>query len=361
MIRVSHWLGAASLVALSALAATPASAAGVTAGSTITNTVQVNYQVGGVAQTQIAASDTFTVDRKVNVTVTEVGSTTTQVSPGQLAAVDTFSVTNLSNATLDFALSTAQQTGGAGAHANTDNFDVTNVRIYVDTNNNGAYDAGDTQVTYLDELAADASKTVFIVSDIPLGRATGDVAAVTLTATGREGGTAGTQGIALVQTAGANTAGMDTVFADGAGATDAARDAAFSAKGDYTVLAAALTVTKVSSIISDPFNGSTNPKMIPGSVVQYCITVKNAAGGASASGVTISDLLPATTTYVAAYGNLVNGNGHRHHVQPRRYGRWQLRRGYGLRDHPDGGGGRFTHRRVPRHCELIGSRRSAPL
>lgn len=307
MIRASHWLGAASLFALSALAATPASAAGVTAGSTITNTVTVNYNVGTVAQTAISASDTFTVDRKVNVTVTEVGGTTTSVSPGQLSAVETFSVTNLSNATLDFALTAAQQTGGAGAHSNTDNFDVTNVRIYVDTNGNGSFDAGDTQVTYLDELGADASKTVFVVSDIPLGRATGDVAAVTLTATGREGGTAGSQGIALVQTTTANTAGMDTVFADGAGATDALRDAAFSAKGDYTVLAAALTVTKVSSIVSDPFNGTTNPKMIPGSVVQYCITVKNAAGGASASGVAISDLLPTTTTYQSSFGILVNG------------------------------------------------------
>ena len=307
MIRVSHWLGAASLVALSALAATPASAAGVTAGSSIQNTVNVNYKVGGVDQTQISASDTFTVDRKVNVTVTEVGATTTSVSPGQLAAVDTFTVTNNSNAVLDFALTAAQQTGGAGAHSNTDNFDVTNVRIYVDTNGNGTYDAADTQVTYLDELGADQTKTVFIVSDIPLGRATGDVAAVTLTATGREGGTTGSQGIALVQTTGANTSGMDTVFADVAGATDAARDAAHSAKGDYTVLAAALTVTKVSSVISDPFNGTTNPKMIPGSVVQYCITVMNAAGGAAASTVSVSDLLPTTTTYVSGYGILVNG------------------------------------------------------
>ncbi len=307
MIRTSRWLGAASLCVLAGLAASPAHASGVTAGQTITNTVQVNYQVGGVAQNAISASDSFTVDRKVNVTVTEVGGTTISVSPGQVSAVTTFSVTNLSNAVLDFALTANQQTGGAGAHSNTDNFDVTNVRIYVDTNNNGSFDAGDTQVTYLDELGADASKTVFVVSDIPLNRVTGDVAALTLTATGREGGAAGSQGAALTQTTTANTAGMDTVFADGAGATDAARDAAFSAKDDYTVLAAALTVTKVSSIISDPLNGTSNPKMIPGSVVQYCITVKNAAGGASASGVAISDLLPTTTTYQSSFGILVNG------------------------------------------------------
>ena len=307
MIRLSHWLGAAGALALAA-AASPALAAPQTAaGSTVTNTVTVNYQVGGVNQTQQTASDSFTVDRKINVTVAEVGNTTIVVSPGQSQAVLTYSVTNLSNATLDFALTAAQQVGGAGAHANTDNFDTSNVKMYVDTNGNGVWDAADTQVTYLDELAADTTRTVFVLSDIPLGRATNDVAVVTLTATGREGGTAGSQGVALTQTATANTAGMDTLFADGAGATDGARDAAFSAKDDYTVLAAALSVTKVSKIISDPVSGTTNPKMIPGATVEYCITVTNAAGGAAASNVALSDVLPTATTYLSSFGILLNG------------------------------------------------------
>jgi uncharacterized repeat protein (TIGR01451 family) len=307
MTRASHRLGAASLLVLAALAATPAYAAGTTAGSTITNTVQVNFQVGGVAQPVVSASDTFTVDRKINLTVAEVGSTTTQVSPGQLAAVTTFTVTNLSNATLDFALAAAQQTGGAGAHSNTDNFDVSNVKIYIDTDSSGTFNAGDTQVTYLDELAADASKTVFVVADIPLGRATNDVAAVTLTATGREGGAAGSMGAALVQTTTANTASMDTVFADGAGATDGSRDAAFSAKDDYTILAAALSATKTSRVISDPFNNTTNPKMIPGAVVEYCIAVTNASGSATATSVALTDVLPTATTYQSSFGILLNG------------------------------------------------------
>ena len=121
--------GSAATVAV-LLAANPAYAAGTAAGLSVTNTVTVNYQVGGVSQTAQTASDTFTVDRKVNVTVAEVGTTTTTVSPGQSAAVTTFQVTNLSNATLDFALAVAQQTGGAGAHSNTDSFDATNLRIY---------------------------------------------------------------------------------------------------------------------------------------------------------------------------------------------------------------------------------------
>ena len=38
---------------------------------------------------------------------------------------------------------------------------------------------------------------------------------------------------------------------------------------------ATLTLVKTSTVLSDPINGSTNPKMIPGSIVQYSILVSN--------------------------------------------------------------------------------------
>jgi hypothetical protein len=303
----SKLLGAAGLFALSVLGANPAYAAGTTASSSITNTVSVAFQVGGVNQTGTSASDTLTVDRKINLTVAEVGTTTTTVTPNTLAQVTSFTVTNTSNATLDFALAVAQQTGGAGAHSNTDSFDVTNVKIYRD-NGDGTFNSStDTLVTYLDELAADGTATVFVVADIPTGLANGAVAAVTLTATGREGGTAASQGAALVQTTTANTASMDTVFADGTGATDGARDAAFSAKDDYTTSAATLSAIKSSKIISDPINGSTNPKMIPGATIQYCIAISNGAGAATATSVTVSDPIPTNLTYDSAFGVKTNG------------------------------------------------------
>lgn len=304
----SRLLGAAGVCALAVLSTNPAYAAGTTAGSTITNNVTVAFQVGGINQTGTSASDTLTVDRKVNLTVAEVGTTTTQVSPGQPSAVTAFTVTNTSNAVLDFALVAAQQTGGAGAHANTDTFDTSNVRIFRDSNGSNSYDSGDAQITYLDELAADGSVTVFVVSDVPLSLATGSVAVVTLTATARAGGGAGSQGAALVQTSGGNTAGMDTVFADGSGATDGLRDAAFSAKDDYTVLAAALSATKTSRVISDPVNGTTNPKMIPGATIEYCIAVSNAAGSAAATSVAVNDPLPANLTFDAGFGVKTNGS-----------------------------------------------------
>ncbi|HEX5184060.1 MAG TPA: hypothetical protein VFW19_13045 [Allosphingosinicella sp.] len=301
-------LASASVLAGAALAVSPASAAGTTAGTTITNTVTVDYKVGGVSQNQVSASASFTVDRKINLTVAQIGSTTTSVSPGQTAAVTAFSVTNASNAPLDFALAVSQPSGGTAAHGGTDNFNVSNVKMYIDTNNNGVYDPGtDTQITFLDEVAADASKTVFVVADVPLGRSTGDVADVRLTATAAESGTAGSLGATVTQTAGANTAGMDTVFADTNANGNVAGDGAAFADDDYTVLAAALTATKTSLIISDPINGTTNPKMIPGAVVQYCIAVSNGAGSATASNVSLSDTLPAATTYLSSFGIKLNG------------------------------------------------------
>ena len=307
MNRTIRLLASASGLAAAAIAVSPANAAGTASGTTVTNTVSLDYKVGGVDQTQIQASDSFTVDRKVNLTVAEVGSSTTDVSPGELAAVTAFTVTNVSNAPLDLVLSATQLAGGSAAHGGTDNFNASNVRVYDDTDSSGGFNGADQLVSYLDQVAADASRTVFVVVDIPLGRATNDVAGVRLTASAAEATAAGSQGAAVTETAGANTAGVDTVFADTNADGNVARDGAHFDEDDYTVLAAALTASKTSRVISDPFNGTTNPKMIPGAVVEYCVAVGNAAGSATATNVSVSDAIPAETSYLAAFGIKVDG------------------------------------------------------
>jgi uncharacterized repeat protein (TIGR01451 family) len=301
-------LASASVLAAGAFAASPAFAAGTTAGTPITNSVTLTYKVGGVDQSSVSDSDTFTVDRKVMLTVAEDGSTTTSVSPGQANAVTAFLVTNASNAPLDFALAVSQLSGGTAAHGGTDNFNATNVRIFADTNNNGAYDsATDLAASYLDQVAADTTVRVFVLADVPVNRTTGNVAGVRLTATAYEATAAGSQGAIVTQTAGANTVDVDTVFADTATDGNVARDGAHFDEDDYTVLAASLTANKTSRVISDPLNGTTNPKMIPGAVVEYCIAVSNAAGSATASSVSISDPVPVQTSYLSAFGIRVNG------------------------------------------------------
>ena len=308
MTRTMRLLATASTLAVAALAASPAYAEGTSAGTTITNNVSVSYKVGGVDQTNVSTSDSFKVDRKVNLTVVEADSATVSISPGQQSVVTAFDVTNASNAPLDFALAVTQLSGGTAAHGGTDNFNVSGVKLFVDTNNNDAFDSGtDQEIAYIDELVADDSRRVFVMVNVPLGRSTNDVAGIRLTATAAEAGTAGSPGATVTQTSGANTAEVDTVFADGNSDGNTQYDGMHFDEDDFTVLAAALSATKSSRVISDPVSGSTNPKMIPGAVVEYCIAVANASGGTSATGISITDNLPAETTYLSAFGIKVNG------------------------------------------------------
>ncbi len=55
-----------------------------------------------------------------------------------------------------------------------------------------------------------------------------------------------------------------------------------------------ITVVKSSAVISDPVNGTTNPKRIPGAIIEYSILVTNTAG-AQATDLTVTDDLSAET------------------------------------------------------------------
>lgn len=296
-----------SIAVLMAALATPALAEGTSAGTTITNTATVDYEIGGISQTQQTGSDTFTVDRKINVTVARLDTTPTGVTPGETDAVVTFTVTNVSNAPVDFDLAVAQSA--------TDDFDLSNIRIFLDDGTSpGTFDGSDTQITFLDEIAEDQTVTVFVVGDVAATQTDGQSADVVLTADAHEAGLASSLGTEIVATTGGDTAGVDTVLADGAGETDSANQGDFSALDSYIVNAAALTVLKSSIVISDPVNLTTNPKAIPGATVEYCIAVQNAAGAATAESVVVNDTLPADLTYDSGFGIFVdgtynNGNG----------------------------------------------------
>lgn len=295
---------AMSAVAIGGLAASPAFATGTAAGTTITNNVSVDYTVGGVNQTDATATNDIVVDRKVNVTVGRVDNTASSVIPGAANQAVSFRIENISNATLDFQLSALQvSTGTAAGISGTDGFNVTAPLTYYLDDGDNVFDGGDTAITHLNALAPDSPAVVHVVAaQVPLGTANGLIAAVTLTATAKENDNGTAVGSNLSQ-ASANTAGVDTIFADGSGATDALRDAAFSATDDYLVVTATLTATKTSSVVAGDFGTGA---AIPGATVQYCIAVSN-SGAAAATGVAISDTLPSQVTYDSAYGVKVGG------------------------------------------------------
>ena len=307
MIRTSHKLGAASLTALAAFSATPALAQQTPANTTVRNEVSVSYNVGGTPQTAVEAFDEFVVDRKVDLTVEEVGNSATIVQNGDLAQVTTFQVQNLSNDTIDLALTVQQQVGGAAAFVGTDTFDVldtaTNpIRIFVAPGSGAAF-ADAVEVDFIDEIDPDEIYTIFVVADIPTGLVNDEVATISLTANAFSGGTAGL-GTELETSATNDPAVVDTVLADGdSGFGDDAGefDGAFAARDDYRVIAADVSVAKSSRVIDDGVGtaGAGSVEFyVPGATVEYCIAVSNAAGAATASGISVSDSLPANVTFV---------------------------------------------------------------
>jgi hypothetical protein len=313
MKRSTQLVGAASAFALaSAPAIAVAAPVGAAANSDISNQVTVTYQVGGVAQTPItSAADVFKVDRKIDLVVTTQDTSAVIVTPGQTNAVTTFSITNNSNATIDFLLAATQQSGGTAKFSGNDTTDVSNVRVYVETNGTAGWQAGDTQATSLAAVASGDAVTVYVVSDVPLAMAQAAQATVIMTATAASGvtattGYAGTGGSAIAQTPagtpnGKNT--METVFADAqaeAQTSDGLRDGRHAARSDYRVDTAQLTVAKYSRVVSDPHSGAASPRAIPGAVVEYCIVVQNTSTTVGATSVSVSDTVNADLVSVTA-------------------------------------------------------------
>jgi len=290
-------------VALGSIAISQQSlAAGTSSTVTISNTATVNYQVTGVAQTPVNSNAaTFRVDNKVNLTLTHVGAAQTTVFAGQPNGTVAYRLDNLGNTDQGYSF-TLVNLGGDG-------FDVTGETARVSTQactpgstTAPAYVPGTDNLQVVDTLAPDTCRWVFFVGNTPVGTANGLIANVTLQAITR---IAGTAGVTLQPQTGSGIAddkdNVDVVFAD------TGKDATETTAGAYIVSTAALAVAKSSTVISDPFNLAVFPKAIPGATMEYAITLTN-TGGASASVVTISDPVPANTTFaLPAYnGNVSN-------------------------------------------------------
>jgi hypothetical protein len=325
-IRRSMFLALLLIGVMAVLAPQHAFAVGTPSGTTINNRATVNYQVGAIAQTPIeskpgagnstpgagnGADTTFLVDDKVIVTVAnnDAGFVTTYPGANNQQALK-FTVTNGGNTTHDFAL----YSGPVG----TNTFAATSVTFYADTNGNGTFDPGtdlalptSAGTAYLDELAASASKVVFLVVNVPATATNSQTANYVVWAEAHQGGLGGTLG-ALTKTQADldkliadNPATVQIVLADGAGngngiggATDASYDGKYAQLGTngFQISAPVLTITKNSAVYWDPVDITTNPKAIPGAIMTYTITIANAAGAATATSVSISDSLNAEIT-----------------------------------------------------------------
>ncbi len=275
-------------------------AAGTASNTTITNSATVNYQVNSVAQDPETSNVlTFLVDNRVNLNVVTLESATISVTPGSTGATNVnvlrYTVTNTGNTVQDFAVSATAFVGGLAPFSGTDNIDASAVNVFVDGNSNGTYESGTDTATFIDELAVDVGTTVFIVSDFASTVTNGQIAAYHLLAEARAGGASGgSVGAVLTEDSdGDDPNTVEIVFGDAAGTegSDGAEDATFSDDAQYTVAAATLSIVKSSTVISDPFNGTSNPLAIPGAVIEYTVVISNAASTATATSVAMTDSL----------------------------------------------------------------------
>ncbi len=261
---------AAAAVAL--LMATGAYATGTAAGTDINNSVSLSYKVGGVDQTPVGSNtDTFVVDRKIDVIVT-ADNTPLDVPPSAQDQNLSFTIVNQGNDTEKFDLAGAYNLTG-------DNFDPQNCSI-IDSNGSSV-----NQVT----LNEDANTTVYVSCDIPDANTVhaDDNGTVSLKATvnGRTNNSGDLDNPTVVQ----------NVFADGHGTDDNDHEGDYSTRGTYHIVSPNLTASKSSCVIDDPVNGTTNPKRIPGATVRYVIEVKN-SGNTDAQNVQTTDAIDSHLT-----------------------------------------------------------------
>ncbi len=292
-----------SVAATALLLGQHALAAGTDPGTDVDNTATVSYSVNSVGQTDITASVSFEVDRRVDFTVTRINSALTPIGVDEQDAFIDFYVTNTSNGVLDFNLAAVQladgtsiYTGGTDTTAPAE--DVLDVRVRVSSADDGGTPGSgpDPLLTddadYIDDLAEDESIRVRVYVDGPLATANGEISALNLEVRAADpAGTVAAPGANLVETPGVDDPTLvENVFADD-GATG---DNLEFVEDGFVVNAAQLVVTKAVAVVSDPFGSG---KAVPGAVLEYTITLDNSAGTDSADGVSIGDPIDIDVTF----------------------------------------------------------------
>lgn len=261
-------------------------AAGTLSGTTVSNQATLSFGDDvETAQTVTSNTVSFVVDNKVDMVVSTLDESAVQTASGKTGAAMKFKVKNEGNTVQDFIL-TALKTSTTitlGSETLTDNFDATNVQVFVD-NGDGEFDAATDTKTYIDELAPDTEAIVYIVADMPAEQLNGDVAIYDLQAQVAEGGASGTQGAVIAtddRDAVDNPLTVEIVFAEDAGSVtgDVAQNGKFLSTDAFKIVIADMEISKQTVVISDTL-ASANPKRIPGAVVRHCFTVSNNGGAA---------------------------------------------------------------------------------
>lgn len=243
--RLNQLAASIALAAGGAALMPTAQAAAPTAGSNISNIATASYTDGNGASKTVTSNEVKTIVLQVS-SFTLVADRNATINPNGTATLS-HTLTNTGNGTDTFTLNVSQLGG--------DDFDLNNVHIYLDSNQDGLPD-NNTDITSV-TLTANQSVGIIVVSTVPVTQTDGKKAQYTLNA----------------------TAGFDTSVTR------------FNTDTVTVSAGASMQIQKSASVASVAPNGD----------ITYTLTYKNTGNGAAAF-VTIQDTLPNTVTYNAGSG-----------------------------------------------------------
>jgi hypothetical protein len=289
-------------------------ALGTAAYTYIDNNASLSYSAGGTTYNVDAdldshgntAADSFVVDRKVDMVLTNEDGDQISVNPSETAKVTTWKLTNESNYDQNFSLDAVAQLNGDTVYGDADTRDTSTCTIYVD---GSSFDTANDIIS----LAIGADKNIEVHCDIPAKGNTapnvkdGDVMNIELTthavddaynkylANDTSADDPNTVQIVLADSV-SHTVGGTEKYGDTNTTLDVAGNGTYKARGGYIVNTPELSLGKKSCVVSDPVNNTSNPKRIPGATVLYVIDVYNDSTSTDAT-ITVTDNLVSYLDY----------------------------------------------------------------
>ena len=311
------------IIAIALGATTSLFALGTQSGTDITNSATLTYSAGGVDQPDVTSNtDTFKVDKKVDMLLATNETDQVHVHPGEHDRITTYIFKNEGNAEQKFTfaaknLTTADANNGEADYNSKVDDQETDGALTIEYSTDG----GTTWTAYNSAISVGKDTEVKFrvkanIKSANDGAVNGNIMNIQLEATAvKDDGTTVEE-----ESTTEDATIVDVVLADGIavqnGATtvggqlgdssngkgDNPKDGKEAARSGYIIQTPVLSLNKTSCVISDPVNGdgkaagTYTPKRIPGAVIRYMLDIKN-TGSADANDTTITDDLVSDLDY----------------------------------------------------------------